>query len=85
MSISIKNAEACRLARELALLTGETTTGAITVALRKRLERQKRRRRASALALELHAIGQRCDKLQESGPSAAEHGDLLYDDRGLPR
>ena len=37
MSLNIKNEETCRLADELARLTGETMTGAITVALRERL------------------------------------------------
>ena len=44
MSLNIKNEETCRLAGELARLTGETMTGAITVALRERLEREKRAR-----------------------------------------
>lgn len=39
MALSIKNAEADRLARELSRLTGETTTDAVTNALRERLER----------------------------------------------
>lgn len=84
MSLNIKNEETCRLAGELARLTGETMTGAITVALRERLEREKHHRGADALARELHAIGQRCASLLGPGPSAVEHGDLLYDDRGLP-
>ena len=41
MSLNINNEETCRLARELAELTGETITGAITVALRERLERKR--------------------------------------------
>ena len=49
MSLNIKNEETCRLAGELACLTGETMTGAITVALRDRLEREKRRRGADAM------------------------------------
>lgn len=85
MSFNIKNDETCRLAVELARLTGETMSGAITVALRERLEREKRRRGADALARELHAIGQRCASLLGPGPSAAEHGDLLYDEQGLPK
>jgi antitoxin VapB len=85
MSLNIKNEETCRLAGELACLTGETMTGAITVALRDRLEREKRRRGADAMVRELHAIGQRCVMLLGPGPSAVEHGDLLYDERGLPR
>ncbi len=85
MSLNIKDAEACRLAGELARLTGESMSGAITIALRERLEPEKRRRGADALARELHVIEQRCASLLGPGPSAAEHGDLLYDERGLPK
>ena len=41
MSLNIKNDETCLLARDLARLTGETMTGAITVALRERLAREE--------------------------------------------
>ena len=85
MSLNIKNERTCTLARELAELTGETMTGAISVALRERLDREKRQRGAEALAADLHAIGKRCAALLGPGPSAAEHGDYLYDERGLPR
>ncbi len=85
MDLNIKNDETCRLDRELVRLTGETMTGAITVARRERLELEKRRGGGDALARELHAIGQRCAKLLGPGPSAVEHGDLLYDERGLPK
>ena len=85
MGLNIKNDETCRLALELARLTGETMTGAITVALRQRLAREKRLRNADARVEELLAIGRRCAELLEPGPSAVEHGDLLYDDRGLPK
>ena len=85
MGLNIKNNETCRLAGELARLTGETMTGAITVALRERLAREKRLRNADARVEELLAIGRRCAELLGPGPSAVEHGDLLYDDRGLPK
>ena len=85
MSLNIKNEETCQLAGELARLTGETKTGAITVALRERLDREKRRRDVDARAREMHAIGQRCAKLMGKGASSLEHGDLLYDERGLPK
>ncbi len=39
MALSIKTKEADKLARDLARLTGETMTQAVTVALRERLER----------------------------------------------
>ena len=84
MGLNIKNDETCLLARDLARITGETMTGAITVALRERLAREKRRRDLDARIEALLAIGQRCAESLESGPSAIKHGDLLYDDRGLP-
>ncbi len=83
MGLNIKNDETCVLARDLARLTGETMTGAITVALRERLARERRRRSADARIEELLAIGRRCAESLEPGPSAADHGELLYDDRGL--
>ena len=85
MGLNIKNDETCLLARDLARLTGETMTAAITVALRERLEREKRRHDLNARIEELLAIGQRCAETLEPGPSAIEHGDLLFDDHGLPR
>ena len=85
MSLNIKNEETCRLARELANLTGETMTGAITIALEERLKREMHERSVEARVRELRAIGQRCAKLLRDGPSAVEHGDFLYDERGLPK
>ena len=85
MSLNIKNDETCRLAGELSRLTGETMTGAITVALRERLARERSQRGSAALARELRTIGKRCAALLGPGPSAEKHGDLLYDERGLPK
>ena len=85
MSLNIKNEETCRLAAELAELTGETKTGAITAALRERLERERRARDKEARVEELLAIGKRCAELMGPGPSAVEHGDFLYDEHGLPK
>ena len=62
MNIHIENEEACRLAGDLAELTGESVTGAVTVALRERLAREKRRRDVRARAEDLLAIGERCAK-----------------------
>ena len=85
MSLNIKNEETCRLAGELARLTGETMTGAITVALRERLEREKHERSVDVRVRKLRAIAKRCAGLLGPGPSAVEHGDVLYDERGLPK
>lgn len=85
MSLNIKNAETCRLASELAQLTGETMTGAITVALRERLERERKQRDVDTLVQDLRAIAHRCASTLGDGPYSIEHGDFLYDEQGLPK
>ena len=85
MSLNIKNEETCRLAGELARLTGETMTGAITIALEQRLEREKRERSVEERLRKMRVISKRCAKLlRQDGPPIA-HGELLYDERGLPK
>lgn len=84
MSLSIKNVETCRLVEELARLTGESKTGAITVAVRQRLERELRVQSVESRTQEISAIGKRCASLMRDGPSAIEHGDYLYGECGLP-
>lgn len=86
MALNIKNAEAEQLAHRLASTTGETLTTAVTVALRERLSRLQDQDRAAA--------AQRADRLRAISLDAAarwvepyrtrEHGDLLYDAKGLP-
>ena len=85
MNLNIKNDETHRLAKELAGLTGETMTEAITVALRERLEREKRERSVESRVKELQEIGKRCARLLGDGPSAIEHGEFLYGEDGLPK
>ena len=85
MSLNIKNPETCRLATELAELMGETKTGAITAALRERLERERRERSVEARLRRMRAISKRCAELLRDGGPAVDHGDLLYDERGLPK
>ena len=83
MALNIKNKETRRLAVELAELTGETMTGAITVALKERLERQ---REIQERLRNMRAISKRCAAMiRNDWPSAVEHGDYLYDERGLPK
>ena len=84
MSLNIKNQETHRLARELAELTGETMTGAVTVALKERLEREQRERSVEERLRRMRAISKSIAKSLRPGPSAVEHGDFLYDERGLP-
>lgn len=88
MSINIKDKDTCQLARELAHLTGEPMDAAITSAIKERLERERRSRNVEARLRELRAISERCGRLLRDappGPSAVDHGDLLYDEHGLPK
>lgn len=85
MGLNIKNEETCQLASELARLTGDTMTAAITMALRERLEKEHRVRSAESRIREMRAIAERCANLLGPGPSSVEHGDVLYGERGLPR
>ena len=84
MSLNIKNDEAHRLARQLAQLTGESMTSAVTRALAERLERVSGERDGS-LANRLLAIGKDCAAHLKEPYRSIDHGELLYDDLGLPR
>jgi antitoxin VapB len=84
MSLNIKNEDAHRLAREVASLTGESLTGAVTEALRERLERLRRARNGS-LAERLLAIGKDCAAHLKEPFRSLDHGEHLYDERGMPR
>ncbi len=84
MALNIRNAETERLATELARLTGQTKTQAVTEALRNHLERRRQEQSGRTLADELNEIGRRCAKLPvRDGRSADEI--LGYDENGLPR
>lgn len=59
-------------------------TAAVTIAVRERLDRVRREQGAS-LSDRLMAIGQDCAKRLKEPFRSTDHGDLLYDERGLPR
>jgi antitoxin VapB len=84
MAMNIKNDEAQRLARELSELTGESLTAAVTEAVRERLERVQNAQGAG-LADRLLRIGKDCASHLKEPFRSANHGDILYDERGLPR
>jgi antitoxin VapB len=84
MSLNIKNPETFRLAHQLAELSGESVTAAVTVAIRDRLERLQRSE-AHGVAERLLEIGRDTAARLPEDVRAVEHGDLLYDETGLPR
>lgn len=82
MALNIKNAEADRLARELADVTGESITDAVTAALAERLAR--RRRDTSSRLASIRAIQERIATLPVlDGRSDDEI--LGYDETGVFR
>lgn len=87
MSLSIKNLEAERSARELAAMTGESVTRAVGVAVRERLDRLRSKDDQEALdrAARLRAISEDASRRWVEPYRSAKHGDLLYDEAGLPR
>ena len=84
MAPNIKNQDTRRLVKELASLTGENMTEAVTEAVRERLDRL-RRQNGAGLAERLLQIGKSCSVRLQEPYRTIDHGDLLYDDKGLPR
>jgi antitoxin VapB len=84
MAINIKNDETQKLARELSKLTGESMTTAVTEAVRERLERV-RSKNGNGLAERILEIGRDCAARLKEPFRSKDHGELLYDERGLPR
>lgn len=86
MTITLKSEDADRLARELARVTGESLTEAITVAVQERLDRERRRRHLSVDQC-IHRVGRIQEEVArwpvQDKRSAEEI--LGYDDTGAPR
>lgn len=82
MSMNIKDERTHRLARKVAAAAGESVTRAVTVALEERWQRLQRR---VSVAERLLAIGKDCAASLPEPWRTAAHGDLLYDERGLPK
>jgi antitoxin VapB len=82
MALSIKTDEADRLARELAGLTQESLTDAVTIALRERLERVQQERRRDLEGRLRRLI----DEYQALEVEDARTDDEIvgYDENGLP-
>jgi antitoxin VapB len=84
MALNIKNEQAQKLAQELAELTGESMTAAVTEAVRERLDRV-REEHGTGLADRLLKIGKDCAAHLKEPYRSVDHGELLYNEKGLPR
>jgi antitoxin VapB len=84
MALSIRNAKAEKLARELAAESGETITRAITQALEERLERLRGRSTTTDMVEDILRISERCSKIPDQDKRSAEEI-LGYDSVGVPK
>jgi antitoxin VapB len=84
MGLNIKNEETHSLVRQLAQVTGESMTAAVDKAVRERLERVRAHDKGD-LAERLLQIGRECAPLWKEPYRSMDHGDLLYDENGLPK
>ena len=80
MDMKIKNQEAYQLAK----LTGESLTTAVTKAHRERLARLHAERGVD-MAERLLVIGRDCAAHLKKPFCAIDHGEMLYNKRGLPK
>lgn len=83
MSLNIKSEQVHRMAQELARLTGESMTAAVSEAIRERLQRVRKSR--EDLAERIMKIAKECAPRWKEPYRSMDHGDLLYDDNGLPK
>ena len=79
--MNIKNEETHRLAQELAQITGESMTAAVTEAVREKLDRVK----SKGMAERIMKIAKQAAPLWKEPFKSIDHGDLLYDEKGLPK
>jgi antitoxin VapB len=85
MSLNIKNPDTYRLVKELADLTGESMTAAVTEAVRERLDRLRNAGAEIGVAEQIHAIAVDMRARLPEDFFDIDHGELLYDEEGLPR
>lgn len=86
MGLNIKDEETHQLARKLADLTGESMTAAVHHALRERLERIKaKKEKEDDLVERILAIGRDCAAHLQEPFKSIDHGEFLYDEKGLPK
>jgi antitoxin VapB len=84
MALNIKNEETQKLVHELSRLTGESMTAAVTEAVRERLDRV-RNKRGAGLVDRMLKIGKDCAAHLNEPYRSIDHGNLLYDEKGMPR
>lgn len=88
VQLNIKDEETVRLARELAAELGESVTQAVRVALQERRARtvqQQRRPTTDEIMAMTHRLREHWKPEFRDQQLSVTHGDLLYDENGLPK
>jgi len=85
MGMTIKDEETSRLAREVADLSGGTLTECIIIALKEEIMYRHRLAHADEIEKRLEEIGRRHAAHLGDRLPAVDHGELLYDENGLPK
>jgi antitoxin VapB len=83
VSLNIKDEDAHRMARELAEATGESMTLAVSEAIRERLERVRCSKKE--MVDRIMKIAKECGPLWKEPYRSVDHGELLYDEKGMPK
>jgi antitoxin VapB len=82
VSLNVKDPESHRLAQAIARKTGESLTRVVIESLRERQAKIEKRKGKASLT-ELMAIAKRASRAVKR--PYVEHGQLLYDEHGLPK
>ncbi|MEU4013729.1 type II toxin-antitoxin system VapB family antitoxin [Microbacterium sp. NPDC028030] len=87
MSLNIKNETTHELVRRLAALTGQSQTGAVEDAVRRRLAELEQSREAEIerKRAAIDAVVARARLIPRTGRNTEEIMDELYDEAGMPR
>jgi antitoxin VapB len=84
MSLNIKNERTHKLVNQLAKLTGESKTEAVTKAVQERLDRVRGREVSDRVQRLLKIANDAASRIKEPFRSI-DHAELLYDEKGLPK
>lgn len=84
MAINIKDEKLHADIKKLAAITGESQTGAVANAVREKLDRVRQRSPEEKLA-RLEELTKGMQDLWVEPWKSVDHGELLYDEYGLPK
>ncbi|MBI3959271.1 MAG: type II toxin-antitoxin system VapB family antitoxin [Chloroflexi bacterium] len=85
MSLNIKNQRVYDLASELARISGQSMTSVVLDALIEQRKRLLGKNDVEKRVGEFLAIAERCAKHIRQPFRSTEHGDMLYDESGMPQ